>query len=303
MSNASKPTTTTQGGVTSVQFSTPDDVTDMLLTPGGYRHKSLVHHVEHGNTLDGTGDRIVQRDATKKVVADHGIVKRREGGKPLMPGNVNVPDSKRLPLGSGWITYADWTNNAGYPLTMFSATWRVPPPPSTDSGQTIFLFNGVQNSTMIYQPVLQWGFSAAGGGNYWSVGSWYVDGQGGMALHSTLTPVGSGQLLIGVMYLVDSSGSLFSYGCEFLGIPNSQLPISNVEQLTWLIITLEAYGVTNVTDYPNIPDTPFTGIVVQTGDNPPNIVWNPVNVVTDVGQHTVVLNNAYGDGFVVLFYV
>ena len=45
--------------------------------------------------------------------------------------------------------------------------------------RTIFLFNGIQNSTSIYQPVLQWGPSAAGGGNFWTVASWYVDGAGG----------------------------------------------------------------------------------------------------------------------------
>lgn len=60
------------------------------------------------------------------------------------------------------------------------------------------MFSGIQNSTMIYQPVLQWGESAAGGGNYWGVASWYVDGQGGLALHSNLVrvnPQGSGAFL------------------------------------------------------------------------------------------------------------
>jgi len=300
--STSKPTTATQGGFTSVQFSASGDA-DMKLTPGGYRHKSIVHHVEHGHRLDGTGDRIIQRDAVGNVVADHGEVKRREGGKPLMPGNVHVPDNKVAPLGSGWISFADWTNNSGYPLTLFVATWFVPPAPLTNSNQTIFLFNGIQNSTMIYQPVLQWGFSAAGGGPYWSVASWYVDGQGGVALHSPLTQVYPGQKLVGIMALTSQNGPLFSYECQFLGIPNSLLSIYNVEQLTWLIITLEAYGVTKVSDYPNTIDTPFTGIAVQTGPNPPNVVWTPVNAITDVGQHTIVLSNAYGDGTVVIFYV
>ena len=46
--------------------------------------------------------------------------------------------------------------------------WQVPPPPSVqDSGEVVFLFNGIQNygtNFGILQPVLQWGVSAAGAG-------------------------------------------------------------------------------------------------------------------------------------------
>ena len=45
---------------------------------------------------------------------------------------------------------------------------------------------------MIYQPVLQWGVSAAGGGNSWAVASWYADGQGGHSFYSQLVPVNEG---------------------------------------------------------------------------------------------------------------
>ncbi len=115
----------------------------------------------------------------------------------------------------------------------------------------IFLFSGIQNSTMIYQPVLQWGESAAGGGNYWAVASWYVDGQGGIALHSSLVQVNPGDTLVGVMTLTGQSGSQFSYDCSFQGIANASLPVSNIEQLTWLIETLECYGITKASDYPD----------------------------------------------------
>jgi hypothetical protein len=47
--------------------------------------------------------------------------------------------------------------NPGFSLiSSFTATWEVPPLPETDHGQTIFLFNAVQNySNTILQPVLQ----------------------------------------------------------------------------------------------------------------------------------------------------
>jgi hypothetical protein len=92
---------------------------------------------------------------------------------------------------------------------------------------------------MIYQPVLQWGSSAAGGGNYWSIASWYVDGQGGPAFHSSLIQIAPGQVLKGVMSQTGQSGGLFSYYCDFEGIANSGYAITNVKQLTWFIVTLE----------------------------------------------------------------
>ena len=88
------------------------------------------------------------------------------------------------------------------------STWTVPPAPSTDSGQTIFLFNGIQNYGTNYgilQPVLQWGPSAAGGGSYWSIASWYVT-SGGDAFHTTLIQVDEGDVLIGLMTFTGQPG-------------------------------------------------------------------------------------------------
>src|ERR1700735_749232 len=154
----------------------------------------------------------------------------RPGNAALMPLNLNtvVPDAlakagKVPALGSGWITYAYWNNSTGKPITSFRTNWVVPPVPATDSGQTIFLFNGIQNSTMIYQPVLQWGPSAAGGGNYWAVASWYADGQGGKSFYSSLVRVNPGQVLVGVMNETKQSGTNFNYNCQFTGIVNTSL--------------------------------------------------------------------------------
>lgn len=206
---------------------------DMVLTPGGFRHKSLVHHIEPGHVLQGTASNHLQKlDPSGQVVADFGPVEQRPGNTPLMPANVAVPEEKVAALGSGWIAYAYWNNNSGSTLSSFTTTWVVPPAPTTQSGQTVFLFNGIQNSTMIYQPVLQWGLSAAGGGNYWAVASWYADGQNGHSFHSQLTQVNPGDILIGVMTLTGQANGLFSYSCQFQSIANSSLPIQNVQQLT-----------------------------------------------------------------------
>ena len=274
----------------------------LLLTPGGFRNPSLVKLIEPGHRLDFSGGNMRLMHDAGHEVADLGKLVTRAGNEPLMPRNVfRHPD--RIPaLGSGWIVYAAWTNNTGHPVSRFSTSWVVPPAPSTDHGQTIFLFNGIQNSTMIYQPVLQWGPSAAGGGSYWSVASWYVDGQGGPAFHTNLVRVNPGDVLTGVMSLSGQSGANFSYNCNFTGIANTNLPISNVQQLTWCIETLEAYGAQQASDYPETNFTSMFNIDLQTSAGHPGVTWGAVNAVTDVGQSCRVISNANPGGDVDLYY-
>ncbi|MBS0469127.1 MAG: hypothetical protein JSR14_18235 [Proteobacteria bacterium] len=273
-----------------------------VLTPGGYRVQSLVHHIDPEHVLDLASGNIRQMHIAGHEVRDFGPLLLRPAGVPLMPGNVQRNPDRLPALGSGWITYASWTNNSGHPVARFATTWVVPPAPATDHGQTIFLFNGIQNSTMIYQPVLQWGPSAAGGGSYWSVASWYVDGQGGPAFHTNLVRVNAGDVLVGVMNQTGQSGSKFSYNCQFTNIGNTSLPISNVEELTWNIETLEAYGVQQCSDYPATNFTAFTGIDFQTSAGRPAITWTATNAVTDCGQNARVVSNANPGGEVDLYY-
>jgi len=205
---------------------------DMVITPGGLRSSSVVHKIEAGTVLDGSTGSIRNLDAERNLLADFGAIPPKPEGTPLMPLNVSHPARPAPAFGTGWITYASWTNSTGSPVSSFSTQWIVPPPPIAEDGQVIFLFNGIQNSTMIYQPVLQWGVSAAGGGNYWAVACWYADGQGGQVFHSDLVRVNTDDLLTGIMTLTGQSGSNFSYDCSFQGIATS-LPIQNIPELTY----------------------------------------------------------------------
>jgi len=276
---------------------------ELVLTPGGYKAKSLVHLIEAGHSLRMEGIQVKKVNASGHVVADLGAIEQKAGAQPLMPLNVSIPRSAPKPaLGSGWITYAGWTNNAGKPISSFSTTWVVPAAPSSQGSETIFLFNGIQNSTMIYQPVLQWGPSAAGGGKSWAVASWYADGQTGHSFHTGLVNVQAGQTLTGVMTLTGSSGTQFSYDCVFHGIAGTSLPIANVQQLTWCNETLEAYSIQQCSNYPNATSTAMKDIVIKCGIIVPKITWSPVNAVTDCGQHCVVVSNSATAGQVDLFY-
>jgi hypothetical protein len=280
---------------------TPAVATDLVLTPGGFRTSSVVHFIEPGSVIDGTQNQFKKINQAGAVVADLGALALKTTGKPLMPLNVAKSPSAVPALGSGWICYASWTENAK-PVSLFTTSWIVPPPPATQSGQTIFLFNGIQNSSMIYQPVLQWGPSAAGGGNFWAVASWYADGQGGQSFYSSLIQVNPGQVLVGVMTETGQSATGFSYNCQFTGVANSSLPIQNVQQLTWCIETLECYGIQHCSDYPATSRTAMGSIEIQAGGSTVTPAWTATNTVTDCGQHAVVVSNASPGGEVDLFY-
>jgi hypothetical protein len=281
---------------------------EFVLTPGGYRPKSLVHFIEPGQLLDCTGNRYRKLDASRNVLEDFGSVVTRPGKTPLMPASVNKLPAKAggaaPALGTGWIVYADWSNDTGSPIASFTTTWTVPPAPTTQSGQLIFLFNGIQNSTMIYQPVLQWGVGAATGGGYsWAVASWYADGQGGQAFYSTLASVNTGDVLVGVITLTGQSAGSFSYNCQFQGIDNTSLPITNVQELTWCAETLEAYGLQTCSDYPNTACTQMGAIGIQTsGQTNPAVTWSATNLVTDCNQLATVVSDANPGGEVDLCY-
>lgn len=281
---------------------------DLVLTPGGFRPKSQVKHIEHDHLLRMSADGNLQKihRASGRMVADFGQIPNRTENEPNMPKNVHIPAAAKTSavpaFGSGWISYAYWANNTGNAITSFATNWMVPPIPSVQAGQTIFLFNGIQNASMIYQPVLQFGPSAAGGGNYWAVACWYVDGQGGIANHGTLVRVNPGDSLVGVMTLTGSGPGGFDYDCVFQGIPAAGLTIQNVPQLTWACETLEAYNITSASDYPATQETAFRGISMLTGGIRPAISWTAVNAVTDTGQHCVVLSNSASNGEIDIFY-
>ena len=274
-----------------------------VITPGGMRPKSLVHHIELGSILDATEGRHRVLSSTSEVVADFGLIAHRPTGHRLMPRDVNYPPKRVPAFGSGWITFGSWANNTGNPISLFSTRWVVPPEPTSRSGQLIYIFPGIQNSTMIYQPVLQWGSNGLFGGDYWCVASWYADGQGGQAFHTDPVQVNAGDVLIGVMTLTGQSPQGFSYSCVFQGIAGTNLPIQNVEQLTWCAETLECYGITKCSDYPNTNKTLMGSINIQTGNVHPAVVWESDNWVTDCGQHTLIFDDdSSSNGEVDLWY-
>ena len=241
---------------------------DLVLTPGGYRHRSLVHRVERNQGVHITEGKARLTDLTTRTIINYPEVTIKPGD---IPG-----------FGSAWVAYAYWANTSGQPITSFRTTWQVPEPPSTDSNQIIYLFSGIDPSdpsTGILQPVLQWGRSEAGGGPYWSVASWYVAGAsaGSNAYYTTPVQVNPGDTLVGAMTLTNQSGGTFDYNCEFEGISGTSLPALNHPELVWCNETLEVYNVAQCSDFPNNPNG-FTGGTYD-------ISFNEIGLYSYAGAH------------------
>lgn len=209
----------------------------------------------------------------------------------------------------GWIENTEWRNGGSDPIISFTTSWIVPPEPASGDGQTVYLFNGMQpdSSAHILQPVLQWGSSKAGGGNYWSIANWYADGKGGQAVYMSPIQVSPGTVLRGVMTCTGQSSSGYNYICQFVGYPGIDITVTDVPELTWAFQTLECYELEQCSDYPDTPLTAMYGIEIETGTpgssgTDATIRWQGITKFNDCGQNCVVVSNDSPGGAVYLYY-
>lgn len=176
------------------------------------------------------------------------------------------------PTGDGWVEDSQWdvSLKSGDNVEWIQGYWLVPSAPKTN-GATIFLFNGVEPqvkpNSWIMQPVLQYGGSYAGGGNYWAMASWLV---GRKAYVSTLTPVSTGDLLVGTTEQIGASGGKLKYLIDTYDSntgADSQLSIhSKGIQWAWAFAgVLEVYGVTKCSDFPASGSVEFYATTVAHG--------------------------------------
>jgi hypothetical protein len=268
---------------------------DLVVTPGGPRLRSLIHNVESGYTLRVDPGNWEIMDLTGTLV------------KSITP-----PPLEDAPgLGTGWICATFWNNNTGSPISLIRTTWSVPPFPTTQSGQLIYLFNGIQvqvtganpaqTGLHILQPVLQWGVSPDGGGNAWAVASWFVGSPSQPVAVTPLTTVSPGQLLTGVITLTGQSGGLLNYRCEFSGFANSVLNVQMPAPFQ-AVETLECYGIQKCSDYPRTAFTQMRAISVSTQAGVAPLVWDPQDFVTDCEQSIRVISSSATNGEVDILY-
>jgi len=229
---------------------------DLVLTPGGYRPRSMVYKIKPEHHLADKDHRLYMVDSvTGQEVQELGpTAGQAPFFKPHLPRELSLlqPPSVQQSPGQrdGWVAYAIWTNTKIPAINQFTAQWTVPDEPKTKGNQTIFLFIGMQNSQFILQPVLQWGVSAAGGGDFWSICNWYTDGTVASTVHTDLVPVKPGQVLNANIALLNQQDRSFTYAASFENGPGLTLEKEDVIELLYANVVLESYGVADPDEYP-----------------------------------------------------
>jgi hypothetical protein len=212
-------------------------------------------------------------------------MKRKLKNKIVRPGldrpGVFIPrhDRGAAPaayIPSRWVAFASWKNYGPDPITMFQATWTVPPAPAGNPPSSFFLFNGLQvtdptepanPANQIVQPVLQWDGTSGG----WSVELWAAGVPGAGGTPQQQKPINAGAVLTGRI----TNTNVGSYQCDFfIGNPPGAAALATytftgLPLMTSCVIVLEAVNVSQSSDYPYGPGdripVVFSNIVVQTG--------------------------------------
>jgi hypothetical protein len=187
------------------------------------------------------------------------------------PRHSAAPSFKDAPgTGNGWVeaVQEEVSLSSGDNIDKITGQWVVPTNPSTDGG-LIFLFNGLEDTTqnLIIQPVLQFGYTSCGvcvsgggiGGNYWVIASWLVGKNG---YHSPGEQVSPGDTIEGTTYITSVSNGTLNWEIKAKdttsGAYSNMGAFSSGHTWNWAYAgTLEAYGITSCSEFPESGSTTF----------------------------------------------
>ncbi|KAH9482096.1 hypothetical protein JR316_0004191 [Psilocybe cubensis] len=256
--------------VVHAEVASASEAEELVLTPAGKFPKSQVHEVPGGGRVEHDGEtvHILSANGTTVSTAEFANLKR------------STLERRNLP--NGYVVLAYWSEGSiGNPINRFTSTWTVPDIPQSITGQTIFIFNGLEPSVgdAILQPVLQWGPSAAGGGNYWSIASWWVGPAG--VFYTTPLGVTVGSSLTGVMTLesitTPNGVTTYNYNSVFSGFPLSSLSISSTRELPLAFEALEIYNTQSATGLPRGRTEMRDIDIVRRDGSRPSVSWVPTS--------------------------
>lgn len=245
----------------SATVSLEGDNDGFIITPFGRWPKECVHHAHDGSHI---------HNEDEHFVIDHEVHGKRRVARcqsPLLEQVRKGFAGKRNGLGDdegdGWQQYVhQQVGNDDTNVTSLLGNWNVPANPS-EQAQILYMFTGLQNIDWvppqpqpyqnfdIIQPVLQFGYGAAGGGGYWAIASWYVT-LGSDVVYTTLKTVNVGDNIFGNMTKLNDNGTWFINTVDVT--TGTQTPLTITRSLLtrqpWTYVTLEVYEVEDCGQYP-----------------------------------------------------
>lgn len=234
-----------------------------VITPFGYFHPSCVREIADGDTVLADG-RVQYADGRVDAEAPVCGYPHYTAVGGFLTGGPTSPS-----IGHSWIESGNAINTTSS-FGELIASWTVPPPPTSDDGQTVFLFPGMEDfatTLTIIQPVLGW--DAGFFGTNWSIASWNCC-PNGTTNHSTPLRVNSGDTILGTIKSTCSAGTK---SCSKWKITTEDETTSQSTTLshtpsegqtfTWAQGgALEVYEIVRCSDYPPNKSTSFSNLAL-----------------------------------------
>jgi len=158
-------------------------------------------------------------------------------------------------IGHSWVEHASTRTSSSY--GGLYAKWTVPPAPSTDDGQIVYLFPGMEDYkdvVTIIQPVLGWNADYR---SAWGIASWNCC-KNGTVNEAAPAPVHSGDTIVGEMWQTCGAGAVSCPSWDIVTLNEtsgdfSQLVNTSSHRQTfdWAFAgVLEVYNITQCSNYP-----------------------------------------------------
>jgi len=230
---------------------------DFVITPFGYFHPTCVGHLAKGDVLL-QDEAVVQRsNGTTEDIQECAYPHYEADGTKIVGDMKPTGDGQSQPpyIGHSWIEYASIHTTSNYGQVY--SEWDVPPNPTSNDGQVIYLFNGFEQyskDVTIIQPVLGWNSDYA---SSWGIASWNCCKKG-TTWEAPAASVNPGDHLEGYVFNNCSAGTTKCGSWDIVivdeqnGNFSQMLDTSNYGQtFNWAFGgVLEVYYITQCTDYP-----------------------------------------------------
>ena len=138
-----------------------------VITPFGYFDPSCVSHLAKGDVLRQDEKLIQRANGNSESIHVCAYPHYRADGEKVIGDERAVREPN---ISHAWVEYASITTGAAF--GQIYSEWDVPPAPTNNDGQTVYLFNGLEDINdvvTIIQPVLGWNSDYA---SAWGIASW-----------------------------------------------------------------------------------------------------------------------------------
>src|ERR1017187_6783175 len=163
----------------------------------------MTRQLAKGETLEANGRVIRHADGALENILACNYPHYNAKGEVI---DVGSSEENPLPTSHSWIEDVNVVSPTSY--GELNATWIVPPAPTSNDGQTVFFFPGMQDASQdktILQPVLGWV------GGQWSIASWNCC-TNGVTTGSTPVNVNAGDSIYGTIKDTCNAGALSCAG-------------------------------------------------------------------------------------------